>query len=334
MFLLGGFLLYALGAAAAARAGFAIHWPAYLLGQLVVTSIQLSAHYANEYYDREVDRLAAQNRTWFSGGSGILPTGVISPAAVRTAAFLCAELAVGGGVLAGIHSPWMFAIVALSLPGSWFYSAPPLTLMSSGWGELTTSLIVVVGVPLAGYVMQAGPPPAQFWPVCLPLLLLHGAMLMAFEIPDFDVDRSLGKRTLTVRLGLPRAAGSGAPALVLGVLTNLQQTNTYALLSSALTMALLLAVKRINKRLPAELVAIFVVGAIAYAGQWSGQGLRLVRDMGSLQGAILSFHVPALTLADWQMLLPSAGAVALFSLVEAMSIAQAIALSTGERVNA
>ncbi len=207
VFLLGGFLLYALGAAAAARAGLAIHWPAYLLGQIVVTSIQLSAHYANEYYDREVDRLAAHNRTWFSGGSGILPTGAISPAAVRTAAFVCAALAVVSGVLAGIHSPWMFAIVALSLPGSWFYSAPPLTLMSSGWGELTTSLIVVVGVPLAGYVMQAGPPPAQFWPVCLPLLLLHGAMLIAFEIPDFNVDRSLGKRTLTVRLGPPRAAG-------------------------------------------------------------------------------------------------------------------------------
>ncbi|GAP12636.1 1,4-dihydroxy-2-naphthoate octaprenyltransferase [Longilinea arvoryzae] len=214
VFLFGGFLLYALGAATAARAGLAILWPAYLLGQIVVTSIQLSAHYGNEYYDREVDRLAAQNRTWFSGGSGMLATGSLSPSTVRVAAYACVAVALATGILAGIRSPWMFAIVALSLAGSWFYSAPPLTLMSSGWGELTTSLIVAVGVPLAGYLMQAGLLPAQFWPVYLPLLLLHGAMLIAFEIPDFSVDRSLGKKTLTVRLGPPRAAGLAGGLIV------------------------------------------------------------------------------------------------------------------------
>lgn len=205
VFLLGGFMLYALGAAAAARSGFAINGPAYLLGQLVVTSIQLAAHYSNEYYDREVDRLAAENRTWFSGGSGMLATGIISPFVVRIAAYTCAAVALVTGLLAGIRSPWMFAIVALSLPGSWFYSAPPFTLMSSGWGELTTSLIVAVGVPAAGYIMQAGFPYLELWQVCLPLVLLHAAMLIGFEIPDCSVDGSVGKQTLTVRLGLPRA---------------------------------------------------------------------------------------------------------------------------------
>ncbi len=199
-------------------------------------------------------------------------------------------------------------------------------------------------------VLQSFKDPAAFVQAVFALALLSGAIKLMLGFLKLGwiiryVSNSVlmgflaGASTLIVlgqvgnALGLPRATAGGAPALVVGILTSLQHANIYALLSSTLTMALLLSIKRIQKKLPAELVAIFAVGAIAYLGQWSGQGLRLVRDLGSLQGATLSLHVPALTLADWQALLPSAGAVALFSLVEAMSIAQAIALSTGERIN-
>jgi 1,4-dihydroxy-2-naphthoate octaprenyltransferase len=37
-------------------------------------------------------------------------------------------------------------------------------------------------------------------------MLIHVAMLIAFEFPDHDADRRTGKRTLAVRLGLPRAS--------------------------------------------------------------------------------------------------------------------------------
>ena len=205
-FLLGGFLLYALGAAAAARMGFTINWASYLLGQVVVVSIQLMAQYLNEYYDIEGDRLGANNRTWFSGGSGILPAGGISPLTVRTAARICALIALLTGLFASILSPWMIPVVLLSLLGSWFYSGPPLSLMSSGWGELTTSLIVALLVPLAGYCMQGGFPSGKLWLVSVPLVLVHAAMLISFEIPDHAVDLSIGKKTLAVRLGLQGAA--------------------------------------------------------------------------------------------------------------------------------
>lgn len=206
LFLLGGFLLYALGAATAVQMGFTIQWSEYFLGQAVVLSIQLMAQYLNEYEDVEVDRLAADNRTWFSGGSGILPSGGVSPAAVLTAAKICAILAVMGGILASLRSFWMIPIIGLSLVGSWFYSAPPLSLVSSGWGELTTSLVVALLVPLAGYCMQGGFPPAKLWLVCFPLVLIHAAMLISFEFPDRTADLVVGKNTLAVRLGLRGAA--------------------------------------------------------------------------------------------------------------------------------
>ena len=204
--MLGGFLLYAIGAAAAARAGIAINWTAYLLGQVVVTFIQLMAHYLNEYYDMDVDRLGADNRTWFSGGSGILSKSSVSPSVVLSSGRLCAGAALLTGVLASIISPWMIPIVIISLLGAWYYSSPPLSLMSSGWGELTTSIIVPLLVPLTGCVMQGALPSHELWLVCLPLILVHFAMLISFEFPDRATDLAVSKKTLTVRLGLQNTA--------------------------------------------------------------------------------------------------------------------------------
>lgn len=213
VFLLGGFLLYAIGAAAAVRFGFALNWAEYLLGQVVVTSIQLMGQYLNEYYDIEVDRLTADKRTWFSGGSGILSSGRISPEAVKVAARICAMIALLVGMVASLHSVWMVPVIIFSLLGSWFYSSPPLSLMSSGWGELTTSIIVALLVPIAGFSMQGGSPPCDLWLVALPLILVHVSMLVSFEFPDFEADLAVGKRTLAVRLGLKGAAWSVTGAI-------------------------------------------------------------------------------------------------------------------------
>lgn len=186
--------------------GIAINWAVYWLGQVMVTSIQLTGQYLNEYYDLEVDRLGANNRTWFSGGSGILSEGSVSPSVVLVAARICAVIAILTGVFASLQSVWTIPILILCLLGSWFYSSPPLSLMSSGWGELTTSVIVALLVPLAGYCIQGGLPPGELWLICVPLVLVHVAMLVSFEIPDQEADLSVGKKTLTVRLGLKGGA--------------------------------------------------------------------------------------------------------------------------------
>jgi 1,4-dihydroxy-2-naphthoate octaprenyltransferase len=201
VFLLGGVVQYALGAAVALWLGADFRlWP-YLVGQAAVTSIQLMAHYRNEYDDLEVDRLAGENRTWFSGGSGILAVGGVSPQAVLTAARVCAAAAVVFGLAAAALNPWMAVVILLSFFGSWFYSAPPVALMASGWGETTTTLLVAGLVPAAGSLLQGGGLNAALVLATLPLMLVHLAMLIAFEIPDRETDRVVGKNTLTVRLG-------------------------------------------------------------------------------------------------------------------------------------
>jgi 1,4-dihydroxy-2-naphthoate octaprenyltransferase len=129
----GSFLLYALGTALAVQSGREINWAAYVIGQLLITSIQLMGQYLNEHYDMEVDSLVENNRTWFSGGSGILSEGSISPGTVLKAARICAGVALIAGTIAFFLSVWMIPIFILCFLGSWFYSSPPLSLMSSGW---------------------------------------------------------------------------------------------------------------------------------------------------------------------------------------------------------
>ncbi len=206
VFLLGGGLLYGLGLAIAVSQGVALDPARAALGQLLVTSVQLTAQYANEYCDLESDRLNARNRTSFSGGSGVLAAGRLAPRTALMAARMCAFVALILIASLAAVEPLAALVGALALFGSWFYSAPPFALMSSGWGEISASLIVSVLTPLTSYVLQARRIDPVLLIVCAPLALIHWAMLIAFELPDFDADAAVGKRTQTVRLGRGKAA--------------------------------------------------------------------------------------------------------------------------------
>jgi 1,4-dihydroxy-2-naphthoate polyprenyltransferase len=206
MFLGGAVLLYLLGAVLAWAQGIAIDGVRLLLGQLLVTSIQLATHYANEYYDYEVDAAIGSARTPFSGGSGMLVSGQLDRAVALHATQVCLISAVVMLVLCGLISPLMWIIGSSALLGGYFYSAPPLRLEGSGWGEWDTAILTAVLVPLTGYVMQANHFDPMVLIVCAPLVLIYVAMILTFEFPDYPADTALGKKNITVRIGLRRAA--------------------------------------------------------------------------------------------------------------------------------
>jgi len=114
-------------------------------------------------------------------------------------------LAAAGIGLALMVEPAASLIGVLALLGGWFYSAPPIRLAARGLGEPATALIVSLLAPLCGIVMQRGPIDARLAAVAAPLVLLNMAMLIVFELSDFDSDRLAGKRNLVVRLGRRRA---------------------------------------------------------------------------------------------------------------------------------
>ena len=203
LFLLGGILLYALGAAIAAYLGFQIVASIYLLGQIIVTSIQLMTQYLNEYYDTTNDE-ENENRTPFTGGSGAIgPDKLSRDTALYSAAAAITIAATASVVLlvAGERSIVSWLIILIAFAGAFFYSSPPLKLSNSGYGELTTSFIVAGFVPALAFTLQTDELHKLVIMSTMPLIALHFAMMLAFELPDYASDLKNNKRTLMIRAG-------------------------------------------------------------------------------------------------------------------------------------
>lgn len=202
-FLLGGFLLYALGVSIASYLGKPVNAVTYLLGQIIVTSIQLMTHYLNEYFDAPGDSKNT-NRTLFSGGSGALgPDGLPRITALYAGIITMAFAAVFAGMLlvrerASIL-PWL--VLLLAFLGAFGYSAPPLKLIHSGYGELVASFVVAGLVPAFSFSLQTGDLHRLLFMTTIPLIALHFAMMITFQLPDYASDVKYGKRTLMVRAG-------------------------------------------------------------------------------------------------------------------------------------
>jgi 1,4-dihydroxy-2-naphthoate octaprenyltransferase len=205
-FLIGGILVYALGAGIADYLGTPIDWGLYILGQAYVTTMQLSAHFLNEYFDSPAD-VENPNRTPFSGGSGAVGEGKLSRETVMWASLtsltILASLTVVMISVAPL-SPLLVAIVVLAFMGSFFYSAPPVKLAYSGYGELTTSILVANLVPIFAFVLQYGDLHRLLAMTTFPLTALHLSMMIAFEFPDYFNDLKFDKTTLLVRIGWER----------------------------------------------------------------------------------------------------------------------------------
>jgi 1,4-dihydroxy-2-naphthoate octaprenyltransferase len=202
-FLIGGFVFYGLGAALAVAAGAPFDAARFAWGQLVVTAAQLMTHYANDFFDLEADR-ANRTPTRWSGGSRVLPSGLLRPRIALAAALVLGAIALGGALLLAMRWPDLPLLLPLAVvmtAGAWGYSAPPLRLAARGLGELTTAGVVTLCVPMLGYYLQAFDVHPRLFAVCLLPCVLQFAMLLAIELPDAAGDAVAGKRTLVVRVG-------------------------------------------------------------------------------------------------------------------------------------
>ena len=195
-FLVGGAVLYALGAVTAQGAGLRI----YLLGQALVSAAQLTAHYVNEYADFDADRVVI-NRTAFSGGSGVLASGALHRTVAYRAAIASSLATLFLVALVAPSSRMAAALGLVALAASWGYSMPPLRILNTGWGEVVASLVVAMLVPVTGAAVNGGTLTAPLAWTVVSLFFIHGAMLLAFELPDLESDADAAKTVLAVRLG-------------------------------------------------------------------------------------------------------------------------------------
>jgi 1,4-dihydroxy-2-naphthoate octaprenyltransferase len=98
-------------------------------------------------------------------------------------------------------SPSLYLVMLLIFLGAFFYSAPPLRLAGSGYGELAVTVIVTLLVPLLAYLFQADDIHRLLPMATFPLAVLFLAVMLAHELPGYATDIKYARRTLLVRMG-------------------------------------------------------------------------------------------------------------------------------------
>lgn len=161
------------------------------------------ANVINDYHDAQSGCDAANTDRVFpyTGGSRVIQNGVLSPQQVAKFGYgLFAAVVPAGLCLTFNSAPGLIAIGLAGLLLGWAYSAPPLKLVSRGFGELVITAAWLALVAGADFVQRS----AFSWaPVLfgIPFALLVANILFINQFPDIAADRLAGKRTLVVLAG-------------------------------------------------------------------------------------------------------------------------------------
>ena len=208
-FLTASIVPVVLGAAVAWAETHSFLWDFFLLSLIAGCCLHIAANVANDYFDHlsGTDDMNVEFVSPFTGGSRMIQRGLLSPSEVLAESM--AFLVIGGLIGLYLAVTRGMIILVLGLVGAasgFFYTAPPVRLVSRGVGEVFIGLNFGILMTLGGYYVQTQAlSPVPILP-SIPVALLIVAVLYINEFPDYRADEAAGKRTLVVRLGRRRAS--------------------------------------------------------------------------------------------------------------------------------
>ena len=202
-FLLLPFTLVAAGAAAGLYEG-GFRWSRTLLALVGLVALHASVNTLNECSDMRRGIDLHTERTPFSGGSGTLPAGLLTPRAALAFGLAAAALGlVVGLMLLGAVGWPLVPFLALGAISVLAYSDLFARL---GLGELFAGLGLGL-LPVAGTALvQDGRLGAAAIAAGLPAFFMTFNLLLLNEFPDERADRAGGRRNLVLMLGRRAAA--------------------------------------------------------------------------------------------------------------------------------
>jgi len=169
-----------------------------------VISLHASVDLLNDYWDfkRGIDTIT--KRTKFSGGTGVLPEGLLKPSHVYWAGVMFLVL----GSLAGLYFIVMYgwiiaAILGFAILSIYFYSTK---IVDSGLGEIFVGIkgtMIVLGT----YFIQTQQVTQSSVMGGIIVGALSSLVLYITSFPDFDADKQKGRKTLVIMLGKQKASG-------------------------------------------------------------------------------------------------------------------------------
>lgn len=153
-------------------------------------------------YRQAVDLKKADEKNFFTGGSGVLPEGLLRDTQMlRAAVLFFTATALIGAYLTWVCGWQVLMLGLFGLASSIFYTAPPLRFGYRGLGEL--GLLVNFGpvIVLGAYYVQAQTLALEPLIISLAPGLMMWSMILINEIPDYEADRRGGKWNLVARFG-------------------------------------------------------------------------------------------------------------------------------------
>jgi len=158
-------------------------------------------------YRHAVDLKKGDEKNFFTGGSGVLPEGLLKDTQMLKAATLLFLTTAAIGAYLTYTCGWpVLALGLFGMASSIFYTTPPIRYGYRGFGEL--GLLVNFGpvIVMGSYYVQAQT--FAFEPLIASLVpgFMMWSMIIINEIPDYETDRHGGKWNLVARFG--RFAGA------------------------------------------------------------------------------------------------------------------------------
>jgi len=134
-------------------------------------------------------------------------------------------------------------------------------------------------------------------------------------------------------VGITLTKSAGLWGILSSLIENLSEINAFSSIIGLGSITILLLLRQLNRKIPASLIAIAVGSILVFITGWGENGVRLVTDYGLPEELGLRFHIPDISLNEFVNLGISGMAVALFGLMEAVSIAKSMSQMTGDRLN-
>jgi 1,4-dihydroxy-2-naphthoate polyprenyltransferase len=183
---------------------YAVIDPLYaILTYIGVVFLHASVDLLNDYWDHKRGIDSATKRTKFSGGTGVLPENLLTPRAVYIAGIIFLVLGASiGAYFVAIRGITIAVILSFAVVAIYFYST---RIVNAGLGEVFVAIkgaMIVLGTL---YVQNAVLEPTALY-VGVIVGILSATVLFINSFPDYEADRSKGRRTLVIMLGRKTAS--------------------------------------------------------------------------------------------------------------------------------
>ncbi len=237
----------------------------------------------------------------------------------------------------GLYAAMVPAVIAALFGSSWHLISGP-----------TNAISIVV---FASMSVLAEPGSATYIKLVLTLTFLTGVLQLAMGLARMGALVNFISHTVVIGFtagaamlifaaqirnffGLPIRPGSSFAETLHQGLTHMGDARLYVTAVGIVTLVSAVVVRRAWPRFPYMIVAMLIGSAFAFAlNAYFGADRTGITTLGPMPGALPALSAPDLSFDAIRKTLPIALAVAILGLTEAVSIARAIAVKSGQRID-